>query len=82
MRRLERHGFTVQRSDFRLEPEYASVDAYIEYRRGFGRPSTTSEREQDRFLAELARRARPFVRSDGRFVNEWKLAVLVAWRRS
>jgi hypothetical protein len=82
VRRLERHGFGVERTDFRLEPEYATVDDYIEYRRGFGRPTTTTPAQHEPFLAELARRAQPFVRRDGTFVNEWKLTVLVATRET
>jgi SAM-dependent methyltransferase len=76
--RLARAGFRVERTDVSFAPEYASVGDYIEYRRGFGRPQTSTAAEHDRFLAEVARRAERLARSDGRFINRWNITILVA----
>ena len=76
--RLRRAGFAVERTDVSFAPEYQSVDAYIEYRRGFGRPRTYDEETYEAFLGAVAREAGRYAEVDGRFVNRWNITLLVA----
>ena len=76
-RRLEHAGFSIERLDFRLEPEFASVDDYITYRRGFGVPLGATPAYYDRFLKVLARNARDAAELDGRLLLGWCHTILV-----
>jgi SAM-dependent methyltransferase len=75
--RLRRAGFAVERTDVGFAPEYESVDAYIEYRRGFGRPTSWDEETYEAFLREVAREASRYADGGGRFVNRWNITILV-----
>ena len=76
--RLRRAGFAVERTDLSFAPEYESIEAYVEYRRGFGRPRTYDDQTYEAFLQAVAREAARYADRDGRFVNRWTITILVA----
>jgi hypothetical protein len=81
MQRLKRAGFRrIERRDFALSNHFTSVDDYIDYRRGFGKPAGTSRALYERYLRAIRRRAAQDTDSDGRFVLGWTLTVLSARR--
>ena len=81
MQRLRRAGLQpVERRDFDLTNHFASVDEYIEYRRGFGRPVGASSAFYERYLAAVRRRAEADAAADGRFELGWTLSVITARR--
>ena len=77
MQRLRRAGFRrVDRQDFDLTNEFSSVDEYIEYRRGFGRPTGASRAFYTRYLRAIRRRAEQDAADDGRFDLGWTVTVI------
>jgi ubiquinone/menaquinone biosynthesis C-methylase UbiE len=81
MQRLTRAGFrNVDRRDLDLTNEFESVEEYIEYRRGFGKPSGAPARLYERYLASVRRRAAQDAAPDGRFTLGWTVSVICARR--
>jgi SAM-dependent methyltransferase len=79
MQRLRRAGFRrVERRDFDLTQDFASVDAYIDYRRGFGNPTGAPSALYMRYLRATRQRAQQDAGPDGRFALGWALSVLSA----
>jgi SAM-dependent methyltransferase len=79
IQRLRRAGFRpVERRDFNLTNRFASVDAYIDYRRGFGRPAGTSNAFYERYIRAVRQRAEQDAGADGRFALGWTLSVVTA----
>jgi ubiquinone/menaquinone biosynthesis C-methylase UbiE len=80
-RRLERAGFSfVQRSDIELTNHFASVDDYIAYRRGFGKPTAWTHSLYRRFLDVLATEASKTATPEGAFDLGWKHTIIIARR--
>lgn len=78
---LRRAGLErVERRDFDLTNHFASVDEYIEYRRGSGRPVGASSAFYERYSAAVRRRAQEDAGADGRFGLGWTLSVITARR--
>jgi SAM-dependent methyltransferase len=71
-------GVTVRALE--LAPEYASVDDYLDYRRGFGLPVGATEDGHRRFLEALGREAAAIARPDGSFRQGWRFALISAKR--
>lgn len=81
VQRLKRAGFTrIERRDFDLENDFASVDDYIDYRRGFGQPVGTSRAFYERYIGAIRRRAEADAAADGSFALGWTLSVITARR--
>lgn len=81
VRRIERAGFrSVRRRDFELTNEFESLDDYLTYRRGFGRPAGASRALYERYLRAIRRRAAQDVADDGRLTLGWTLTVITARR--
>jgi ubiquinone/menaquinone biosynthesis C-methylase UbiE len=81
VRTLERAGFrAVERRDVELTNTFADVDAYIAYRRGFGKPIGTSTAFYERYISSVRRRAERDVDPHGRFTLGWTLSVITARR--
>lgn len=81
VRRIERAGFDrVRRRDVALAPRFASVDAYIEYRRGFGVFPGWSRPRYERLLGLYRREAEKRAAPDGSFTTGWTIAVITARR--
>lgn len=81
MQRLRRAGFErVERRDLDLTNRFASVDEYIEYRRGFGKPVSAPRGFYERYIEAIRRRAEQDARDDGRFALAWTLSVITARR--
>jgi SAM-dependent methyltransferase len=79
VRRVRSAGFrTVVRRDFDLAPRFASVDDYIEYRRGFGIPTIWTRAQYERFLAVLREEAERDAARDGSLTLGWTLALITA----
>jgi hypothetical protein len=74
IQRLKRAGFRrIERRDVELTNRFTSVDDYIDYRRGFGKPAGTARAVYERYLRAISRRAAQDADSDGRFVLGWTL---------
>jgi ubiquinone/menaquinone biosynthesis C-methylase UbiE len=81
LQRLRRAGFRrVERRDIELTNEFASVDEYIEYRRGFGKPTGAATSFYERYIGAIRRRAERDADGDGRFVLGWTISVVSARR--
>ena len=81
MQRLRRAGFDrVERRDLELSNRFASVDEYIEYRRGFGKPVGAPRGFYERYIGAIRRRAEQDAGEDGRFALGWTLSVITARR--
>ena len=81
VRRLERRGFrSVRRTDLELTNRFASVDEYIAYRRGFGKPTIWTASLYERFLRALHREASKTAAADGSFSLGWTQTVITARR--
>jgi Methylase involved in ubiquinone/menaquinone biosynthesis len=81
VRRIERAGFrSVKRHDFNLTNEFESVDDYLAYRRGFGKPAGATNAFYERYLRALHRRASLDATGDGPFTLGWRLTVITAHR--
>jgi hypothetical protein len=81
VRRLARAGFdAVERVDVELVNEFASVDEYIAYRRGFGIPLGWTSAVYERFLRAVAREAAADADDGGRFPLGWTIVILTARR--
>lgn len=79
--RLRQTGFRrVERRDFELMNQFASVDEYIDYRRGFGKPAGVTRAFYERYIRATHRRAARDVGPDGRFTLGWTLSVINARR--
>ena len=77
VRRLERAGFrAVKRSDVDLVNRFASIEDYLEYRRGFGVPVVWTRSFYERFLGAVRREASRTVADDGSFELGWTLTIL------
>ena len=77
--RLRRAGFRrVERRDFDLTNEFASIDAYMDYRRGFGKPAGASSALYARYLRAIRRRAEQDAGPDGRLTLGWTLTLVSA----
>src|SRR5215213_8359348 len=58
VQRIERAGFrSVERREFDLTNEFESVDDYLTYRRGFGKPVGATRALYERYLRAVHRRA-------------------------
>lgn len=72
MQRLRRAGFRhVERADFDLVNRFASVDDYVAYRRGFGKPTAVSSAFYERYIRAIRRRAELDADADGSFALGW-----------
>jgi len=81
MQRLRRAGLErVERRDIDLTNRFASVDEYIDYRRGFGKPLSAPRGFYERYIDAVRRRAEQDVDGGGRFALGWTLSVITAWR--
>ena len=81
VRRLERRGFrSVRRTDVELVSRFRSVDDYIAYRRGFGKPTIWTPSLYERFLRALQREAPKTLAADGSFALGWTQTVITARR--
>lgn len=81
VRRLTAAGFrAVRRHDIPLAPRFASVDAYIAYRRGFGVPTGSTPARHDRYLRALEAEASGAAASDGSLTLDWTVVVITATR--
>jgi ubiquinone/menaquinone biosynthesis C-methylase UbiE len=81
MQRLKRAGFRrVERRDFELTNPFESVDEYIDYRRGFGKPAGSTSAFYERYIRAIRRRAAQDADADGRFTLRWALSVVSARR--
>ena len=81
VRRIERAGFrSVKRHDFNLTNEFESVDDYLTYRRGFGKPAGATHALYERYLRAIHRRASRDAPGDGPFTLGWNLTVITARR--
>jgi ubiquinone/menaquinone biosynthesis C-methylase UbiE len=81
VRRLARHGFRdVRRTEVALTNTFRSVDDYVAYRRGFGKPTVWSGSLYERFLAALAREAAKTAAPDGSFELGWTQTVITGAR--
>jgi SAM-dependent methyltransferase len=81
LQRLRRAGFErVERRDLDLTNWFTSVDEYIEYRRGFGKPVSASRGFYERYIDAIRRRAEQDAGDDGRFALGWTLSVITARR--
>jgi ubiquinone/menaquinone biosynthesis C-methylase UbiE len=79
MRRLEHAGFRrIERHDFELTNRFASVEDYIEYRRGFGQPVGASSALYRRYLRAIHRRAEQDAGPDGSLTLGWTLSLVKA----
>jgi hypothetical protein len=79
VRRLERAGFEqIERRDHELEPRFASVDDYLEYRRGFGVPLGSTRAQHERYLEALRAEAARAVDGDGALTLGWTVTLLTA----
>ena len=77
--RFARAGLAaVERHDFELAPRYASVPAYLEYRRAFGLPAGVDADLHERFLAALGAEAERHADADGSFPQGWSFSVITA----
>jgi ubiquinone/menaquinone biosynthesis C-methylase UbiE len=81
MQRLKRAGFRhVERRDLDLVNHFASVDDYIEYRRGFGKPTGAARSFYERYIDAVQRRAEQDAGADGGLDLGWTISVLSARR--
>lgn len=81
VRRIERARFErVTRRDTELSPRFQSVDAYIEYRRGFGVPVWSARRRYERLLAAYRRELEKRTADDGSVTLGWNVTVITARR--
>lgn len=81
VRRLERAGFhSVRRQDLELTNRFASVDDYIAYRRGFGKPTVWTTAFYERFLRRLHQEASKTASAGGSFDLGWTQTVITARR--
>lgn len=81
MQRLRRAGFErVERRDLDLTNSFASVDEYIEYRRGFGKPVSAPRGFYESYIDAIRRRAEHDAGEDGRFELGWTVSVVTARR--
>jgi SAM-dependent methyltransferase len=81
VRRLERAGFgSIARTDIPLSNRFRSVDDYLAYRRGFGRPMIWSHTFYERFLDAVRREATANAAADGSFELGWTVSVITARR--
>jgi SAM-dependent methyltransferase len=79
VRRLERAGFQrIERRDFELAPRFASVDDYLEYRRGFGVPLGSTRARHERYLEALRAEAARAADDDGTLTLGWTVTLLTA----
>jgi SAM-dependent methyltransferase len=78
-RRIEAAGFrSLRRTDLDLVVRFATVDDYIAYRRGFGKPSVWTRAFYERFLGALGREAARTEGADGSFDLGWTKTVITA----
>jgi hypothetical protein len=57
MQRLKRAGFrNTERRDLQLTNRFPSVDDYIDYRRGFGKPADATDGFYERYIRATSRR--------------------------
>lgn len=81
IQRLKRAGFgRVERQDFDLSTRFSSIDEYIDYRRGFGKPAGASKALYTRYIGSVRRRAERDADSHGRLNLGWTLTVVTARR--
>lgn len=81
VRRLERVGFEqIERRDFELAPRFASVDDYLEYRRGFGVPLGSTRAQHERYLEALRMEATNAAAEDGSLTLGWTVTLVTARR--
>lgn len=81
VRRIERAGFEqVKRRDVSFAPKFVSVDDYLDYRRGFGRPAGWSEKRYERLIAAYRREADKAAAADGSLTLGWNIVVVTAHR--
>ena len=79
VRRLEHAGFRrIERRDFDLAPPFASVDDYLEYRRGFGVPLGSTRAQHERYLETLRAEAARSADNDGALTLGWTVTLLTA----
>ena len=82
VRRLEARGFTsVRRTDLQLTNRFASVNDYIAYRRGFGKPTNWTASLYESFLRALHREATNTLSPDGSFDLGWEQVLITAGRQ-
>jgi SAM-dependent methyltransferase len=82
-RRLERTGFhSVRREDVELTNHFASVEDYIAYRRGFGKPTAWTTSFYERFLRALHQEASKTAKLGESFDLGWTQTVITARRQS
>jgi SAM-dependent methyltransferase len=81
IQRLRRAGFRrVERRDVQLTNRFATVDDYIDYRRGFGKPAGATNGLYERYIRATERRAAQDADADGRFTLGWTVSVISAER--
>jgi ubiquinone/menaquinone biosynthesis C-methylase UbiE len=81
IQRLRRAGFRdIRRHDIDLTNHFASVDAYVDYRRGFGKPSGVSRAFYERYLRAIRRRAERDADTKGGFTLGWTVTAIGARR--
>lgn len=82
VRRLELDGFrSVRRTDIELTNRFASVEDYIAYRRGFGKPTIWTASLYERFLRALHQEASKTATADGSFDLGWTQTLINATRQ-
>ncbi len=83
VKRLERAGFAdICRRDLELQSDFQNVEAYLEYRRAFGRPPGASQALHTQYLRCIERRAQADSLPNGRLRIGWTLTILTARRGS
>lgn len=79
VRRLERTGFrSLKRADIELTNDFASVDDYLDYRRGFGIPAVWTRAFYEQFLRAVHREASRQIEADGSFKLGWTITLITA----
>lgn len=81
VRRIESVGFrSVQRHDFSITNEFETVDDYLTYRRGFGKPTGATHALYERYLRAIQRRAGQDAIDGEPFTLDWTLTIITARR--
>jgi SAM-dependent methyltransferase len=81
VRRIERSGFrSVKRQDFNFTNVFESVDEYLTYRRGFGKPDGATRALYERYLRAVHQRAGRDATDGKPFTLGWNLTVITARR--
>lgn len=79
VRRAHRAGFgAIQHEDVLLSVEHASVDAYLAYRKAFGRPAWMPENRVAEVLDAIAIEAQRYTDERGRVLLDWRVTLVEA----